>query len=312
MPRVSVITALHDKGAYVAQTIRSVLAQTVPDWEMIVVENGSSDDGPRVVRQFSDPRLRLVVSPQKGPGAARNFGYNFATAEWILFLDADDLLAPDYLEERLGQLQTRPDANLIVGGWEEFPDGQPDQRTKHFPAGLGGSATDIADAAIAFAPWVLHAALTRRSRFGPSPAWLEHLDALPYEDAAFWFPIVLGATPVWSEKTGAFYRLQTASSRNEIVSMDRALRGIIGVVAENTKHLQMTGGKPNADQTGTLVRTFESAYRRALRLGDRQTAALALKHASFWLGTRPVHGRSMHVRRRLGLRLFNLLRFGAI
>lgn len=311
-PRVSIITALHNKEAYVADTIRSVLAQTMADWELIVVENGSSDHGPDVVRQFSDPRLRLLVSPKQGPGAARNFGLHLATAEWILFLDADDLLAPDYLEERLSRLHTQPDADLIVGGWEEFPDGQPDKKTKHLPAGLGRSARDIADAAVAYAPWILHAALIKRSRFGPNPAWPEQLDALPYEDAAFWFPIVLDATPAWSEKTGARYRIQTAGSRNEIVNMDRALRGIIGVVTENTNYLQSAGRKPNANQTASLVRTFESAYRRALKMRDRNTAALALKHATTWLNTSSISSRTMNVRRRLGLRLFNLLRFGAI
>src|SRR5260370_31039183 len=68
MRRVSIITALHSKGPYVAETIRSVLAQTMPDWEMIVVENGSTDDGPEIVRQLSNPRMRLVVSPKQGPG----------------------------------------------------------------------------------------------------------------------------------------------------------------------------------------------------------------------------------------------------
>jgi glycosyltransferase involved in cell wall biosynthesis len=56
MPLVSIITPLHNKGPFVAETIRSVLAQTLPDWELIVVENGSADNGPEVVRQFSDAR----------------------------------------------------------------------------------------------------------------------------------------------------------------------------------------------------------------------------------------------------------------
>jgi glycosyltransferase involved in cell wall biosynthesis len=124
MPLVSMIAALHNKGPYVAETIRSVLAQTMPDWEMIVVENGSSDNGPEIVRQFSDRRVRLAVSPRQGPGAARNVGLVQATGEWILFLDADDLLTPHFLEERLGLLIDHPQADLLVGCWEEFFDGQ--------------------------------------------------------------------------------------------------------------------------------------------------------------------------------------------
>ncbi len=86
MPQVGIIAALHNKGPYVAETIRSVLAQTMPDWALIVVENGSTDDGPEIVRQFPDPRIRLVVSPKQGPGAARNVGLAHATGEMASLL----------------------------------------------------------------------------------------------------------------------------------------------------------------------------------------------------------------------------------
>src|ERR1700735_4941661 len=97
MKSVSIITPLFNKAPYVAETIQSVLAQTMADWEMIVVENGSTDEGPNVVRQFNDPRIHLMESPKRGPGAARNLGLERARGEWILFLDADDLIERDYL-----------------------------------------------------------------------------------------------------------------------------------------------------------------------------------------------------------------------
>ncbi len=81
MPAVSIITALHNKGPYIAETIRSVLAQTVSDWELIVVENGSTDDGPGNAASFSDERIRLVISPKTGPGAARNHGLQLACGD---------------------------------------------------------------------------------------------------------------------------------------------------------------------------------------------------------------------------------------
>ena len=62
MPKVSIITPLHNKGPYVEETLCSVLAQTMPDWELIVVENGSTDNGPEVVRKLPDSRIQLVVS----------------------------------------------------------------------------------------------------------------------------------------------------------------------------------------------------------------------------------------------------------
>lgn len=74
MAMVSIITALHNKYDYIAETIASVQSQTHRDWEMIVVENGSTDDGPEIVRRMAsaDSRIRLFVSERQGPGAARN------------------------------------------------------------------------------------------------------------------------------------------------------------------------------------------------------------------------------------------------
>jgi glycosyltransferase involved in cell wall biosynthesis len=312
MSRVSIITALHNKGPYVAETIRSVLAQTVPDWEMIVVENGSADNGPDVVRQFSDARIRLAVSPKCGPGAARNFGLGRAIGEWVLFLDADDLIQPDYLDERLRLLQNHSKANLLAGWWEEFKDGSPEDKAIRKPAAYGGTTQDIANAAIAYAPWALHAALVRKKLLRPCAPWAEYLDAQPYEDAAFWFPIVCNSSPVWSDKAGALYRIQTTASRNEIVSSERAIRGIVGAVSANTKYLKSIGRKPNSVQTGNLVRTFEAAYRMALRMHNRDAARVAFQHAQRWLQQTHSAGASIKLRRWLGLRLFNLLRFGAI
>jgi len=312
MPHVSIITALHNKGPYIAETIRSVLDQTLPDWEMIVVENGSIDNGPEIVRQFSDPRVRLVASSKQGPGAARNFGLSLATGEWVLFLDADDLIEADYLGGRFEALTQQPQANLLVGCWEEFLDGQPAKKTRHQPVGMGGSAQDIANAAIAYAPWILHAALIKRSLLQVKPEWPEHLDVLPHEDSAYWFPIVCEATPAWSEKGGALYRVNTADSRNEIINVEKTIKGVTGVVAENVKFLNSTGREPNSTQADNLMRTFESAYRTALKRHDRKMAEQALDQAAFWLEKTVGKSTSLWLRRWLGLRWFNLIRFGTI
>src|SRR5471032_1240670 len=114
MKSVSIITPLFNKELYVGETIRSVLAQTFTDWEMIIIENGSTDKGLEVVRHFSDSRIRLVESPKQGPGAARNLGLSLATGEWVLFLDADDLLQPFQLAALLSVAQTHPELDLVV------------------------------------------------------------------------------------------------------------------------------------------------------------------------------------------------------
>jgi succinoglycan biosynthesis protein ExoO len=98
-PRFAVVMPLYNKAAHVRDAIFSVLAQTHPAHEIIVVDNRSTDGGRAIVEAFDDPRIRLLDLPTPGPGgyAGRNLGVEAASAEWIAFLDADDLWTPDHL-----------------------------------------------------------------------------------------------------------------------------------------------------------------------------------------------------------------------
>jgi glycosyltransferase involved in cell wall biosynthesis len=312
MPRVSIITPLHNKWPYVVETIQSVLAQTMPDWEMIVVENGSTDNGPEMVRQFSDARIRLVVSPQCGPGVARNFGLGLAAGDWVLFLDADDLIAPDYLEERLGLLEKNPEADLLAGMWEEFKDSAPGQKIARKPTAHGSTAMELANAAIAYAPWAVHATLVKKSRLLDGRLWPEEMDGLPSEDSAFWFPVVDGASVVWSEKGGALYRVQTETSRNEIKDVERWIRAVLKIIQHNADYLKSNNRQPNPEQCAHIVRVLEGSYRLGLSRQARARGMEALRRAREWLSICPPCSPAIAARKFLGLRLFNLLRHGVI
>ena len=311
MPRVSIITALYNKETYIAETIRSVLAQNMMDWEMIIVENGSTDKSPEVAQEYVDSRIRLVNSPKRGPGAARNFGLHLATGEWVVFLDADDLIEPDFLESRLDLLREHPQAELLAGNWEEFPDGQT-VRAQRQATCFGAPAKILEQSAIAFAPWALHAVIIRRSRITPDLFWPEALDGFPSEDTAFWFPVVVGAEMAWTTKAGALYRVQTNNSRNEIHDAERWIRAVIAVIQHNVGFLEKLGRSPDKEQCANIARVFESSYRLALKKHSRPAAKLATEHAKFWVEKCATSSSSMMARKILGIRLFNLLRFRMI
>lgn len=121
-PDVAVIMANYNGSRYIAAAIRSVIRQTLTSWELIVVDDASTDDSLAVATEASgsDPRIRIVAQPaNKGPGAARNRALDLVTARWIAILDSDDLMPPQRLEYLLRRAQITG-ASIIADNLMEF------------------------------------------------------------------------------------------------------------------------------------------------------------------------------------------------
>lgn len=111
---VSVVIPLYNKGKYIERALSSVLTQTYPPLEIIVVDDGSTDDGPDRVLNFNDPKIILVRQENKGPGAARNAGLARARGKYIAFLDADDEWMPSFIEKGISILENNQDGVTVV------------------------------------------------------------------------------------------------------------------------------------------------------------------------------------------------------
>jgi glycosyltransferase involved in cell wall biosynthesis len=111
---VSVVIPLYNKEPHVKRALRSVLKQTIQDFEIIVVDDGSTDNSLDKVKSFSDPRIRLIVQENSGVSTARNRGIDEAKSGLIAFLDADDEWMPDYLETILRLRENYPGAGMYV------------------------------------------------------------------------------------------------------------------------------------------------------------------------------------------------------
>jgi teichuronic acid biosynthesis glycosyltransferase TuaG len=106
---VSIITPMYNGQRFVGQTIESVLNQTYSNWEMLIVDDGSSDGGPEIVKKYAaaDPRIQLFSQANGGSAAARNNGIRRAKGQYIALLDADDTWNKDFLDKQIKLMNTK-------------------------------------------------------------------------------------------------------------------------------------------------------------------------------------------------------------
>jgi glycosyltransferase involved in cell wall biosynthesis len=124
MPKVSVTIPTYNRAGLVAESIQSVLKQTFEDFELIVIDDGSTDHTREVVTAISDPRLVYVYQDNRGCAGARNTGLDRCTGDAVAFFDSDDLWPTDFLEVMLKALQEAPDVGCVYCSIEKFfPDG---------------------------------------------------------------------------------------------------------------------------------------------------------------------------------------------
>lgn len=114
---VSVIVPVYNRPQLLVESVSSALAQTYDPFEVLIVDDSSTDDTPEVIRQLQmrDARIRAVRRPNGGPGLARETGRQLAEGEFVQYLDSDDLLLPRKLELQVAALRARPDCGIAYG-----------------------------------------------------------------------------------------------------------------------------------------------------------------------------------------------------
>ncbi|MEW6600609.1 MAG: glycosyltransferase family 2 protein [Nitrospirota bacterium] len=125
-PSVSVVISLYNKGKYIERALNSVFAQTHPPLEVIIVDDGSTDDGPDRALQLGNPKIILIRQDNRGPGCARNAGLAIARGKYIAFLDADDEWFPTFIESGLGLLENEhSNVTVVWTGYTNYPSLKP-------------------------------------------------------------------------------------------------------------------------------------------------------------------------------------------
>ncbi len=212
---VSVIIPACNAAETIAETLESICSQTFGNWEAVVVINDSSDETDAVVTGFSkrDSRIRTVSQSQKGVSAARNTGLSLARFEWILFLDADDWIAPSYFEQMMAVLSRNPTLDAVNCGWARVAS---DGTTYRYSNDC--STGDIFSRAAHVCPFAIHACIVRRALIQSVGGFDISLSSC--EDWDLWQRIArTGARFAAVNEILAFYRVRPGSSSTDGVRL---------------------------------------------------------------------------------------------
>lgn len=118
MPKFSVVISVFNKEKYIGETLKSVLAQTFSDFEIVVLNDGSTDNSEAEILKFTDARIRYFSAENQGASAARNFTIKQAKAAYIALMDADDYWYPFYLEEQNRLITAFPEESVFATATE--------------------------------------------------------------------------------------------------------------------------------------------------------------------------------------------------
>jgi peptidoglycan/xylan/chitin deacetylase (PgdA/CDA1 family) len=166
---VSIVMPAHNAAATIGESIQSVLSQTSPHWELVIVDDGSVDATGAVVDQAAarDSRIRSIRQPQQsGVSNARNLGTSSACFDWVLYLDADDWLAPTHLEKMTTVLAQNPPLDGVYCGWVRVtPDGR--RVDEQFYANAGG----LFETLTRYCAFSVHACIVRRALIAMVGGW---------------------------------------------------------------------------------------------------------------------------------------------
>lgn len=210
--RVSVIVAAFNAAETHHETVASLRGQTSSDWEAVIVDDGSTDATAAIAASAAadDSRIRLLSEPHRGASAARNAGIRAARGDWLLFLDADDWLAPEHLELMTGVLASDPRLDAVHCGWARVA--PPGTRVgQEFAPALA----DLFPILACYCPFAIHACIVRRTLVEAAGGFDSRLETC--EEWDMWQRVArCGARFGTVPEVLAFYRSRPGSASTNI------------------------------------------------------------------------------------------------
>lgn len=214
MPRVSVILPTYQRAHLVGRALQSVLAQSYPDLEVIVVDDGSSDGTRDVIARFTDPRVHYIFQENRGLAGARNTGVRAARGVYIAFLDDDDEYLPDKLAQQVPVLDAHPECGVVYSDVYLCDAAGKRLRLVADALGRGSPPTGMVLEALVYGNFLVsNAPLLRRECFSQAGLFDERLRM--FEDWDFWLRLACEALFFYQPGAVARYHIHAVMmSRN--------------------------------------------------------------------------------------------------
>ncbi|MSP11787.1 MAG: glycosyltransferase [Chloroflexi bacterium] len=207
MAKISVIIPVYNSSRFIAQTIESVLAQTYTDYEIIVVDDGSTDDIHQCLMPYLD-KIKYIYQKNQERSVARNRGVTASSGEYLVFLDGDDLLLPHKLAKQSAILDHYPNVGLVAGGYQYINENNTILR--EIRAWLYNPSLDL-ESILFRSLTVIHAVLLRRSWFDKVGGFDPQFSGP--EDMDLWYRLSLAGCPmVWERSIVCQYRIHSSNS----------------------------------------------------------------------------------------------------
>lgn len=199
-PVVSVVMPCFNAQRHLPRSIASLQAQTCEDWQLIAIDDGSTDGTLNWLRAQTDPRIRVISQANAGVSAARNAGLAQCSGDYVAFLDADDTWAPDFMVRLRNSLSSQPAAVLAYCGWQNL--GIEGARGEPFvPPDYDGPGKTLA--LLEGCRWPIHACLTRRSAIKHAGGFENSLKI--GEDYLLWMEVAAQGSILRVPEVLAFY-----------------------------------------------------------------------------------------------------------
>ncbi|HEX9018010.1 MAG TPA: glycosyltransferase [Anaerolineaceae bacterium] len=253
-PLISVIIPAYNQAAYLREAVDSVLAQTCGDFELVVVDDGSTDETPQVLDGYHDPRVRVVRQPNAGLSAARNTGIRESSAPLVTLLDSDDFFFPEKLALLSDYIASHPEIGMVSGGTLLVDrQSQPLREARKFQVRLDLPTLLMGN------PFTPSAVMFRREWLERAGVFDESLRAC--EDWDLWVRFAYaGCRMAWVEQTVVAYRYHSGQMTRESERMRKALMAVLGKFFRQTNLSAEVQGCKDPAYASALVTAAAYAY----------------------------------------------------